>query len=161
MNNAGGGQVNQVNAGGGGVSNANFPMNYTLEACERIKEEYGYMQNQIQSLKLELDKLIQEKTEMQRHYVMVIIENLFCIWQQSFFSLTTKIKRFKFDNYFQLIDADFSWGLTFHQYTQNMYQPIKKKISKYLSKSNQKIKKILFVHVMFELRQSTKENKKK
>jgi groucho len=44
----------------------------TLEACERIKEEYNFLQAQIQSLKLECEKLAQEKTEMQRHYVMVI-----------------------------------------------------------------------------------------
>jgi hypothetical protein len=42
----------------------------TLEALERIKEEYTYLQDQIQSLKLECAKLAQEKTEMQRHYVM-------------------------------------------------------------------------------------------
>jgi hypothetical protein len=67
VNEGGGGRGG---GGGGGPSAANFPMNYTLEACERIKEEYQYLQSQIQNLKMELDKLIQEKTEMQRHYVM-------------------------------------------------------------------------------------------
>lgn len=40
------------------------------ETCERIKEEFNYIQNQYHSLKLECEKLAQEKTEMQRHYVM-------------------------------------------------------------------------------------------
>uniref|UniRef100_A0A1I8HG97 TLE_N domain-containing protein n=1 Tax=Macrostomum lignano TaxID=282301 RepID=A0A1I8HG97_9PLAT len=38
--------------------------------CDRIKEEFGMLNSQCHSLKLELDKLHQEKTEMQRHYVM-------------------------------------------------------------------------------------------
>ncbi len=42
------------------------------ETCERIKEEFNFIQNQYHSLKLECEKLAQEKTEMQRHYVMVI-----------------------------------------------------------------------------------------
>jgi hypothetical protein len=79
MNNSGGGGGVNVGGGGGGGnlnppnSMNNFPMNYTLDACERIKEEYAYLQSQIQSLKNELDKLIQEKSEMQRHYVMVML----------------------------------------------------------------------------------------
>jgi len=40
------------------------------ETCERIKEEFNFIQNQYHSLKLECEKLAQEKTEMQRHYVM-------------------------------------------------------------------------------------------
>jgi len=54
-----------VGGGGGGLGIMN-----TIEACERIKEEYNFIQTQNQSLKLELEKLAQEKTEMQRHYVM-------------------------------------------------------------------------------------------
>uniref|UniRef100_A0A1I8FDB8 WD_REPEATS_REGION domain-containing protein n=1 Tax=Macrostomum lignano TaxID=282301 RepID=A0A1I8FDB8_9PLAT len=38
--------------------------------CDRIKEEFGMLNSQCHSLKLELDKLHQRKTEMQRHYVM-------------------------------------------------------------------------------------------
>uniref|UniRef100_UPI00358F13FB transducin-like enhancer protein 4 isoform X2 n=1 Tax=Myxine glutinosa TaxID=7769 RepID=UPI00358F13FB len=40
------------------------------EACERIKEEFQFLQAQYHSLKLECEKLASEKTEMQRHYVM-------------------------------------------------------------------------------------------
>ncbi|PAA66410.1 hypothetical protein BOX15_Mlig002486g1 [Macrostomum lignano] len=40
------------------------------EHCERIKEEFGMLNTQYHSLKVEFDKLHQEKTEMQRHYVM-------------------------------------------------------------------------------------------
>ena len=59
----GGGGVNRMGGGGG--------MNNVLEACERIKDEYNFLQAQLQNLKVEFDKLVQEKTEMQRHYVMV------------------------------------------------------------------------------------------
>ncbi|NXS92786.1 TLE2 protein, partial [Jacana jacana] len=38
--------------------------------CERIKEEFQFLQAQYHSLKLECEKLVSEKTEMQRHYVM-------------------------------------------------------------------------------------------
>ena len=41
------------------------------ETCERIKEEFNFIQSQYHSLKMECEKLAQEKTEMQRHYVMV------------------------------------------------------------------------------------------
>uniref|UniRef100_A0A6Q2XP70 Groucho/TLE N-terminal Q-rich domain-containing protein n=1 Tax=Esox lucius TaxID=8010 RepID=A0A6Q2XP70_ESOLU len=40
------------------------------ESCDRIKEEFQFLQAQFHSLKLECDKLSSEKTEMQRHYVM-------------------------------------------------------------------------------------------
>ncbi|KAH9413035.1 TLE family member transcriptional corepressor groucho [Dermatophagoides pteronyssinus] len=40
------------------------------ESCERIKEEFNFLQTQYHGLKLELEKLANEKTEMQRHYVM-------------------------------------------------------------------------------------------
>jgi hypothetical protein len=70
-NSNGGGGVGGAGAAGNLNAPNSFPINYTLEACERIKEEYAYLQSQIQSLKNELDKLIQEKSEMQRHYVMV------------------------------------------------------------------------------------------
>ncbi|XP_034946322.1 protein groucho isoform X2 [Chelonus insularis] len=43
------------------------------ETCERIKEEFNFIQQQYHSLKLEFDKLASEKTEMQRHYVMTEI----------------------------------------------------------------------------------------
>ncbi|KFV61674.1 Transducin-like enhancer protein 2, partial [Dryobates pubescens] len=38
--------------------------------CDRIKEEFQFLQAQYHSLKLECEKLVSEKTEMQRHYVM-------------------------------------------------------------------------------------------
>ncbi|XP_032824558.1 transducin-like enhancer protein 4 isoform X2 [Petromyzon marinus] len=40
------------------------------EACDRIKEEFQFLQAQYHSLKLECEKLSNEKTEIQRHYVM-------------------------------------------------------------------------------------------
>ncbi|KAK6631467.1 hypothetical protein RUM44_005994 [Polyplax serrata] len=40
------------------------------ETCERIKEEFNFLQAQYHTLKLECEKLATEKTEMQRHYVM-------------------------------------------------------------------------------------------
>ncbi|XP_076749093.1 protein groucho isoform X1 [Xylocopa sonorina] len=40
------------------------------ELCDRIKEDFNFLQTQYHSIKLELEKLAQEKTEMQRHYVM-------------------------------------------------------------------------------------------
>ncbi|XP_078279954.1 transducin-like enhancer protein 4 isoform X10 [Rhinoraja longicauda] len=41
-----------------------------VETCDRIKEEFQFLQAQYHSLKLECEKLASEKTEMQRHYVM-------------------------------------------------------------------------------------------
>ncbi|KAL0271666.1 UNVERIFIED_CONTAM: hypothetical protein PYX00_008686 [Menopon gallinae] len=47
------------------------PFKFTIgESCDRIKEEFNFLQAQYHNLKLEIDKLAQEKTEMQRHYVM-------------------------------------------------------------------------------------------
>lgn len=47
------------------------PFKFTIsENCDRIKEEFNFLQGQYHSLKLELEKLANEKTEMQRHYVM-------------------------------------------------------------------------------------------
>ncbi|XP_029354858.1 transducin-like enhancer protein 3-B isoform X13 [Echeneis naucrates] len=40
------------------------------ESCDRIKDEFQFLQAQYHSLKVEYDKLANEKTEMQRHYVM-------------------------------------------------------------------------------------------
>ncbi|CAL4063018.1 unnamed protein product [Meganyctiphanes norvegica] len=40
------------------------------ETCDRIKEEFNFLQTQYHALKLECEKLASEKTEMQRHYVM-------------------------------------------------------------------------------------------
>uniref|UniRef100_A0A8C6LIL1 TLE family member 3, transcriptional corepressor n=1 Tax=Nothobranchius furzeri TaxID=105023 RepID=A0A8C6LIL1_NOTFU len=44
------------------------------ESCDRIKDEFQFLQAQYHSLKVEYDKLANEKTEMQRHYVMVSTE---------------------------------------------------------------------------------------
>lgn len=40
------------------------------DSCERIKDEFAFLQSQYHALKLELEKLANEKTDMQRHYVM-------------------------------------------------------------------------------------------
>ncbi|XP_054160322.1 transducin-like enhancer protein 4 [Oppia nitens] len=54
-----------------GPPQAGQPFKFTVtETCERIKEEFNFLQAQYHSLKLELEKLATEKTEMQRHYVM-------------------------------------------------------------------------------------------
>uniref|UniRef100_A0A3Q1JAN6 Groucho/TLE N-terminal Q-rich domain-containing protein n=1 Tax=Anabas testudineus TaxID=64144 RepID=A0A3Q1JAN6_ANATE len=42
------------------------------ESCDRIKDEFQFLQAQYHSLKVEYDKLANEKTEMQRHYVMLV-----------------------------------------------------------------------------------------
>uniref|UniRef100_A0A4W5R7I1 Groucho/TLE N-terminal Q-rich domain-containing protein n=1 Tax=Hucho hucho TaxID=62062 RepID=A0A4W5R7I1_9TELE len=48
------------------------PFKFTIpESLDRIKEEFRFLQAQYHSLKLECEKLASEKTEMQRHYVMV------------------------------------------------------------------------------------------
>lgn len=54
---------------GGGLK---FSIN---ETCDRIKEEFGFLQTQYHSLKLELEKLAAEKTEMQ---VCVVTGSLPC-----------------------------------------------------------------------------------
>uniref|UniRef100_A0A8C2TEK6 Groucho/TLE N-terminal Q-rich domain-containing protein n=1 Tax=Coturnix japonica TaxID=93934 RepID=A0A8C2TEK6_COTJA len=41
-----------------------------LEICERIEEEFRLLQAQNHSLKLECEKLLSDRTEMQRRYVM-------------------------------------------------------------------------------------------
>lgn len=47
------------------------PFKFTVvESCDRVKEEFSFLQAQYHSLKMECEKLAQEKTEMQRHYVM-------------------------------------------------------------------------------------------
>ncbi|ERE73459.1 transducin-like enhancer protein 2 isoform 1 [Cricetulus griseus] len=53
------------------VSKSGQPFKFSvLEICDRIKEEFQFLQAQYHSLKLECEKLASEKTEMQRHYVM-------------------------------------------------------------------------------------------
>ncbi|XP_078702834.1 transducin-like enhancer protein 3-B isoform X2 [Branchiostoma floridae x Branchiostoma belcheri] len=47
------------------------PFKFTIpESCDRIKEEFSFLQAQYHSLKMEYEKLAAEKTELQRHYVM-------------------------------------------------------------------------------------------
>ncbi|KAI8046792.1 hypothetical protein M5D96_003005 [Drosophila gunungcola] len=47
------------------------PIKFTIaDTLERIKEEFNFLQAQYHSIKLECEKLSNEKTEMQRHYVM-------------------------------------------------------------------------------------------
>ncbi|XP_053689814.1 protein groucho-like isoform X2 [Sabethes cyaneus] len=47
------------------------PFKFTItESCDRIKEEFNFLQAQYHNLKMECEKLAQDKTEMQRHYVM-------------------------------------------------------------------------------------------
>uniref|UniRef100_A0A673BMY6 Transducin-like enhancer protein 3-B n=1 Tax=Sphaeramia orbicularis TaxID=375764 RepID=A0A673BMY6_9TELE len=60
------------------------------ESCDRIKDEFQFLQAQYHSLKVEYDKLANEKTEMQRHYVMVIYSD--CL-RCSFFLLQTEIAK--------------------------------------------------------------------
>ncbi|XP_062869012.1 TLE family member 5 [Trichomycterus rosablanca] len=42
----------------------------TSDSCDRIKDEFQFLQAQYHSLKMECDKLASEKSEMQRHYIM-------------------------------------------------------------------------------------------
>ncbi|KOC69547.1 Transducin-like enhancer protein 3 [Habropoda laboriosa] len=54
-----------------GPPQPNQPYKFSIgELCDRIKEDFNFLQTQYHSIKLELEKLAQEKTEMQRHYVM-------------------------------------------------------------------------------------------
>ncbi|GBP94051.1 Transducin-like enhancer protein 4 [Eumeta japonica] len=47
------------------------PIKFTVgESCDRIKEEFNFLQAQYHNLKLECEKLASEKIEIQRHYVM-------------------------------------------------------------------------------------------
>merc|ERR1740122_360903 len=47
------------------------PFKLTIgESIDRIKEEFNFLQAQYNSLKIESEKLAQEKTEIQRQYVM-------------------------------------------------------------------------------------------
>ncbi|CAH1100207.1 unnamed protein product [Psylliodes chrysocephalus] len=47
------------------------PFKFTVgESCDRIKEEFSFLQAQYHNLKLECEKLASEKIEIQRHYVM-------------------------------------------------------------------------------------------
>lgn len=41
-----------------------------LDHLERIKEEYNFIQTQVQQQRVEIEKLSQEKEAMQRHYMM-------------------------------------------------------------------------------------------
>uniref|UniRef100_A0A8C7MHY1 TLE family member 3, transcriptional corepressor n=1 Tax=Oncorhynchus kisutch TaxID=8019 RepID=A0A8C7MHY1_ONCKI len=52
------------------------------ESCDRIKDEFQFLQAQYHSLKVEYDKLSNEKTEMQRHYVMACRGIIFTSGQQ-------------------------------------------------------------------------------
>uniref|UniRef100_A0A672JY21 Transducin-like enhancer protein 1 n=1 Tax=Sinocyclocheilus grahami TaxID=75366 RepID=A0A672JY21_SINGR len=47
------------------------PPTFPKNTLDRIKEEFQFLQTQYHSLKLECEKLATEKTEIQRHYVMV------------------------------------------------------------------------------------------
>ncbi|XP_033323707.1 TLE family member transcriptional corepressor groucho isoform X5 [Megalopta genalis] len=58
-------------AGGGGSGGAAGGLKFTVaDTCERIKEEFNFIQQQNHSLKIECEKLASEKTEIQRHYFM-------------------------------------------------------------------------------------------
>ncbi|XP_075216976.1 TLE family member transcriptional corepressor groucho isoform X3 [Lycorma delicatula] len=55
----------------GGAQPPAGQLKFTIaETCERIKEEFNFLQAQYHTLKLECDKLAGEKTDIQRHYVM-------------------------------------------------------------------------------------------
>ncbi|KAM6913209.1 TLE family member 5-like [Xenentodon cancila] len=52
-------------------SQSSQPLKFTTsDSCDRIKDEFQFLQAQYHSLKLECDKLASEKSEMQRHYIM-------------------------------------------------------------------------------------------
>uniref|UniRef100_A0AAY4BNI6 Groucho/TLE N-terminal Q-rich domain-containing protein n=1 Tax=Denticeps clupeoides TaxID=299321 RepID=A0AAY4BNI6_9TELE len=54
-----------------GSSQSSQPLKFTTsDSCDRIKDEFQFLQAQYHSLKLECDKLASEKSEMQRHYIM-------------------------------------------------------------------------------------------
>ncbi|XP_030631237.1 chico isoform X2 [Chanos chanos] len=53
------------------TSQSTQPLKFTTsDSCDRIKDEFQFLQAQYHSLKLECDKLASEKSEMQRHYIM-------------------------------------------------------------------------------------------
>ncbi|XP_066508893.1 TLE family member 5-like isoform X2 [Hoplias malabaricus] len=53
------------------ASQSTQPLKFTTsDSCDRIKDEFQFLQAQYHSLKLECDKLATEKSEMQRHYIM-------------------------------------------------------------------------------------------
>uniref|UniRef100_A0A8C4EDJ7 TLE family member 3, transcriptional corepressor a n=1 Tax=Dicentrarchus labrax TaxID=13489 RepID=A0A8C4EDJ7_DICLA len=59
------------------------------ESCDRIKDEFQFLQAQYHSLKVEYDKLANEKTEMQRHYVMVRLRyNREQLWFQIYYEMS-------------------------------------------------------------------------
>uniref|UniRef100_A0A8D3BPP1 Groucho/TLE N-terminal Q-rich domain-containing protein n=1 Tax=Scophthalmus maximus TaxID=52904 RepID=A0A8D3BPP1_SCOMX len=72
------------------------PFKFTVtESCDRIKEEFQFLQAQYHSLKLECEKLASEKTEMQRHYVMAEIVkrlNAICAQVIPFLSQEVRLK---------------------------------------------------------------------
>ncbi|XP_014209105.1 protein groucho isoform X2 [Copidosoma floridanum] len=54
-----------------GPPQSNQPFKFTiLETCDRIKEEFNFLQNQYHSMKMECEKLATERLETHRHYVM-------------------------------------------------------------------------------------------
>ncbi|KYN18282.1 Transducin-like enhancer protein 3 [Trachymyrmex cornetzi] len=56
---------------GDGPPQPNQPFKFTVaESCDRIKEEFNFLQAQYHSLKLDCEKLANDKIEIQRHYVM-------------------------------------------------------------------------------------------
>uniref|UniRef100_A0A4W6DSL5 TLE family member 3, transcriptional corepressor n=1 Tax=Lates calcarifer TaxID=8187 RepID=A0A4W6DSL5_LATCA len=61
------------------------------ESCDRIKDEFQFLQAQYHSLKVEYDKLANEKTEMQRHYSLTV--SYFTVSFCSSFVLQTEIAK--------------------------------------------------------------------
>ncbi|KYQ60267.1 Transducin-like enhancer protein 4 [Trachymyrmex zeteki] len=56
---------------GDGPPQPNQQFKFTVaESCDRIKEEFNFLQAQYHSLKLDCEKLANDKIEIQRHYVM-------------------------------------------------------------------------------------------
>lgn len=54
-----------------GPHQSNQPFKFTVtESCDRIKEEFSYLQAQHHNVKVEFDKLTQEKAELHRLYIM-------------------------------------------------------------------------------------------
>ncbi|PWA20855.1 hypothetical protein CCH79_00007196 [Gambusia affinis] len=56
----------------------------TSDSCDRIKDEFQFLQAQYHSLKLECDKLASEKSEMQRHYIMAFLQPFQLYYEMSY-----------------------------------------------------------------------------
>ncbi|KAA0714979.1 Transducin-like enhancer protein 3-A [Triplophysa tibetana] len=79
------------------------------ESCDRIKDEFQFLQAQYHSLKVEYDKLANEKTEMQRHYVMV---EMFDVAQ-----IVQKLNTFSLP-FYQYYEMSYGLNIEMHKQTE-------------------------------------------